>query len=129
LEMSLSIPRGLAERVVADPTGEPLLVVAKMLGMSREALQRVLLFINPAIGQSVQQVYELTNLYDGFSADAAAGLVESGRGTTRRPRPAHQSVYWDDERGSARAASTASRYPAGKQAAPIATRLKNSGGR
>jgi hypothetical protein len=38
-------------------------------------LERILLFVNPRIGQSVQRVYELATRYDEISTQAALHLV------------------------------------------------------
>jgi hypothetical protein len=38
-------------------------------------LERILLFVNPRIGQSVQRVYELATRYDEISTQAAHHLV------------------------------------------------------
>src|SRR6185437_1968208 len=50
LERALGIRSKLAERVVNDASGEPIVVAAKALGMRAAALQRILLFINPHVG-------------------------------------------------------------------------------
>ena len=54
LERALGISRELAERVARDHSGEPIVVAAKALGMTAAVLQRILLFLNPVIGQSVE---------------------------------------------------------------------------
>ena len=45
------------------------------LGMTAAVLQRVLLFLNPAIGQSVERVYDLARLYDELTPAAAERMV------------------------------------------------------
>ena len=43
--------------------------------MKAAVLQRILLFINPAVGQSIQRVYELADLYDGLSRESAERML------------------------------------------------------
>jgi uncharacterized protein (DUF2336 family) len=99
---ALSLTQEQAERFVGDPSGEPLLVAAKALAMPPVALQRILLFIDPAIGESVQRVFDLASLYERISLDAAHKIIDSVRG--REPVPArkpaaatHRPMYYDDE--------------------------------
>ena len=79
LEQLLAVPRALAERIVNDLSGEPLVVAAKALAMPIDMLQRILLFVNPAVGQSVRRVYDLSALNGEISAGAAALLVACWR--------------------------------------------------
>jgi hypothetical protein len=102
LERAHGFSRQMAERVVRDPSGEPLVVAAKALGMTAAVLQRVLLFLNPAIGESIERVYGLARLFDELTPAAAACMVTIWQGATERPRPAHEPAHWDDERRGAR---------------------------
>jgi hypothetical protein len=126
LESALLLPRGLAGKIAADQSGEPVVVAAKALGMPNAALQRILLLINPAIGRSVARVYELSALYDEISVHAAEAMVDIWRGASRR-RPAHQTALWDDEQRSARAATTTARYHTNRRSDAAAARFRNSG--
>ena len=107
LEQSLGLTREQARRIIADRSGEPLLVAAKALDMPSVVLQRVLLFLDPAIGQSVQRVFDLAALYERLSARATDRLMASLRGVqpARPRRGVHQPVYHDDEAGRGRRAS------------------------
>ena len=78
LEQWLRIAPALAYRIVHDPLGEPLVVAAKVLGVPQDALQRILLFLNPMIGRSVERVYELASLFDEIDIASALALVASG---------------------------------------------------
>jgi hypothetical protein len=127
LQSALSIGPDLARRIATDDSGEPILVAARALGMMQVMLQRVLLFINPAIGQSVQRVYELANLYSEITPQAAHAMTDIWRGTTTKRRGAHQGVYWNDERSGARAAATASHARTTRRSDSLAARFKNSG--
>jgi uncharacterized protein (DUF2336 family) len=75
VELAFGISGRLARRIVADELGEPIVVVAKALQAPRAVVERILLFINPRIGQSVQRVYELATRYDEISSAAALRLV------------------------------------------------------
>jgi hypothetical protein len=75
VELALGISSRLARRIVGDELGEPIVVVAKALRAPRAVLERILLFVNPRIGQSVQRVYELATRYDEISTQAALCLV------------------------------------------------------
>lgn len=98
LEQALGITHALAERIVRDASGEPLVVAAKSLGMPAEVLQRILLMLDPAIGQSIERVYGLARLFEELSPQAAAHMVAIWQTPQGRTRPAHKPVYWDDER-------------------------------
>jgi uncharacterized protein (DUF2336 family) len=119
LEQSLGVTREQARRIVADASGEPLLVAAKTLAMPPVVLQRVLLFLNPAIGESVQRVFDLAALYERLSAQSAAKIVASLRGVeaARPRRGVHQPVYHDDEASRGRRGN-AVRRPGVAEAAP-----------
>jgi hypothetical protein len=122
LERALGVAREKAERIVADPSGEALLVAAKALAMPPVVLQRVLMFIDPAIGESVQRVFDLAALYERISAEAALKIVASLRGDAARPRrPAHRPMYYDDEAARARRGSFARRSGAAEPQAPART--------
>jgi hypothetical protein len=75
IELAFGIASRLARRIVSDEWGEPIVVVAKALRAPRAVLERILLFVNPRIGQSVQRVYELATRYDEISTPAALRLV------------------------------------------------------
>lgn len=90
LERALGIAPTLAEAIVNDRSGEPLLVAAKALAVPIDVLQRILLFVNPSIGHSVRRVYALTALFDEISLSAVLRVVaswrEAGEATPARRR-------------------------------------------
>jgi hypothetical protein len=96
LERTLGIARTLARQVVEDELGEPIVVAAKALELPADVLQRMLLFLNPRIGQSVDRVYELARLYGEISVEAARRLVAIWRGADEsESRPVqHEPVAW-----------------------------------
>lgn len=75
LSRSLRIPREQSRRIASDKSGEPIVVAAKALGVPRELLYRILLFVNNAVGHSVERVHALATLYDEISVHAAQDLV------------------------------------------------------
>lgn len=114
LEGALGIGRALAERVTRDRSGEPLVVAAKALGMKAAVLQRILLFLDPAIGHSIARVYDLADLFDRLSPSAAAQMVASWRRARPPARPQHAPVYTGDGHHDTR-----SRTAPRRQAAPL----------
>jgi uncharacterized protein (DUF2336 family) len=81
LERALGVSRELATRITRDPFGEPLVVAGKALGMSADMLQRVLLCLNPVIGQSVTRVFELSALFEDLNAAAVHRMLTIWRAT------------------------------------------------
>ena len=106
LERALGISRALAERITHDQHGEPIVIAARALGMKAAVLQRVLLFLNPVIGESVERVYDLARLFDELTPAAAERMVEIWREAGQQPRPKHAHQHWDDERRCARLLAT-----------------------
>ena len=102
IERALGIGRGLAERITRDPSGEPIVVAAKTLGMKASVLQRILLFLNPAIGQSVQRVFVLAQLYDELSREAAEHMLAIWRKAAAPSPPTHQTIYDAEQSRNAR---------------------------
>ncbi len=98
LERALGISAQHAHRMVMDEGGEPLLVAAKALGMAPDVVLRILLFLNPVIGQSVTRVFDLAKLYDAMTREAALRLVASLRGASASRRWAsYRPVLAKDE--------------------------------
>jgi len=109
LEHGLGISFADARRIAEDPFGEPLLVAARALDMPADVLLRVLLFLNPVIGESVQAVFDLARFYQRLSAEAAHSIIASLRTEARKPR--HQPLHYDAEAVRRRgAAPTARRF-------------------
>ena len=123
LESALGLTHEQAARIVTDPSGEPLLIAAKALGMPSVTLQRILMFIDPAIGESVQRVFDLASLYERVSADASHKIIASlrGREPVRARRPAHRPMYYDDEATRGRRGSVTRRSAAAEPQAPART--------
>ena len=104
LERALGISRELAYKITRDCSGETIVVAAKVIGLKTDVLQRILLCLNPVIGQSTRQVYELSRLFDEISPASAVYMLDIWRTSTRR-HSIHASVYWNDERGGSRSST------------------------
>lgn len=75
LTQALQIPRPQARRILDDNLGEPLLVAGRALGIARDAIYRILMFVNPVVGHSVERVHALAALYDEITEAAAENMV------------------------------------------------------
>jgi hypothetical protein len=87
-ERLLDLPRGLCERIINDSSGEPIVVAAVAVHMPIAVLQRILLLVNPAVGHSVERVFDLTNLAYDLERAAAIRLLSSWRDQARRDEAA-----------------------------------------
>jgi len=102
---ALMLPASVAKEIVTDPLGEPLACAMKAIGMSAEAFQRVLLFLNPAIGASVIDVYRLARMYDVLDERVALIMLAAWRGSSIvATRAKYKPVLYDGERQRARIA-------------------------
>lgn len=131
LERALGISAALAERITRDHGGEPIVVAAKALGMPAAVVQRVLLFLNPAIGQSVERVHDLARLFGDITPEAAARMLAIWRNTAAQsqsqPKRTYEPVHWDDERRSARSAATSTVRRRVSRSDDLPSRGRNSG--
>ena len=102
---TLILPARVAAQLVNDPGGEPLACAARALNMPSAMFQRVLLFLNPAIGTSVNTVYRLSRLYDRLSERSALIMLAAWRGSTMAmTRAKYRPGLYDDERHRVRSA-------------------------
>ena len=98
---TLILPSRVAAQVVNDPGGEPLACAAKALDMPSPVFQRVLLFLKPEFGSSVNNVYRLSRLYDRLSERSALIMLAAWRGSTMAvTRAKFRPGLYDDERQS-----------------------------
>jgi uncharacterized protein (DUF2336 family) len=119
---ALILPSRIAAQVVNDPGGEPLACAMKALGMPGAVFQRVLMFLNPEFGASVNNVYRLSRFYDHLSERSALIMLAAWRGATVAvTRAKYKPALYDDERQRARAASAQTR-PAVQPGVDIVTR-------
>jgi hypothetical protein len=130
LARALGVNGTTARRMVDDTGGEPLLIAAKALDMSSEVLVRILLFVNPAIGESVSRVFALAQLYLDVPRAAALQVLASLR-SGAPARPTHRPALWDDGADAGRRAGTeAARRglaPAAQPRREAATPLRRQG--
>jgi len=110
---SLRIPRAQARRMVHDHLGEPIVVAAKALEVPRDVLYRILLFVNAAVGHSVERVHALAALYDEITMQAAEGMVAIWQSLQNDERAAtkYQPVTWSETYARRRPAPAAQRSP------------------
>jgi hypothetical protein len=107
LAETLILPWKISTQVVNDLGGEPLACASKALGMPSYVFQRVLLFLKPEIGTSVQTVYRLSRFYDILNERSALIMLAAWRGSTIAvTRARYRSALYDDERNRARQAAT-----------------------
>ncbi len=110
LAFSLQIPRAQARRIGSDALGEPIVVVAKAISMPRDVVYRILLFVNTAVGHSVERVHALAALYDELPIQAAVHLVAIWQALHGHEHAKNPSLVWNDEaRARARTATAAVR--------------------
>jgi hypothetical protein len=102
---ALMLPWSIAEQVVNDTGGEPLACAAKALGMPIQVFERVLLFLDPALGSSVTRVYRLSRLYGVLRERTALIMVAAWRGSTvAATRAKYRPSLYDDEQYRVRSA-------------------------
>ena len=107
---TLILPARVAVQVVNDPTGEPLACAAKALDMPSPVFQRVVMFLNPEFGSSVNNVYRLSRLYDTLSERSALIMLAAWRGATMAvTRAKYKPALYDDERNPARSSPSQTR--------------------
>jgi len=126
---ALILPARVAAQVVTDPGGEPLACAAKALDMPSAVFQRVLLFLKPEFGSSVNNVYRLSRLYDRLSERSALIMLAAWRGSTLAvTRAKYRPTLYDDERQRARSAPAQTRPTVQPGSSIVArTPTKNTG--
>lgn len=125
LQQALGVSRALAQRIVQDATGEPFATAARALAIPTDMFQRILIFLNPQIGQSVERVYDLAELFAALPQDSALHLVAIWREADRADARAglYRPVYWpQDERQPRAGASAEHKSAADSQSASPATK-------
>lgn len=121
-ERALGVSHQQANRMIQDEFGEPIVVAAKAMALPSDVLQRMLLFVNPHVGQSIDRVYELAGLYDEITVDAARRLIALFRDADPAEyRPARYELpAWRNAAENARRAlSEIARRPAALPAAAL----------
>ncbi len=107
---ALILPARITAQVVNDPGGEPLACAVKALDMPSPVFQRVLLFLNPEYGCSVNYVYRVSRQYDHLHERSALIMLAAWRGSTMAvARARYRPGLYDDERQRARQAPAQTR--------------------
>lgn len=98
LQQGLGVSRALSRRIVTDPAGQPFVVAAKALAMPTDVFQRILMSLNPTIGQSVERVFELSDLFLDLPLSSALHLVAIWRAADRLEARSllHRRTHWDE---------------------------------
>jgi hypothetical protein len=122
LQQGLGVSRSLSRRVVTDPLGQPFVVAAKALAMPTDVFQRILMSLNPAIGQSVERVFELSDLFLDLPLPSALHLVAIWRAADRLEAKSllHRRAHWDDAQPAARRSAAQEPRRAGESTGPAA---------
>jgi Uncharacterised protein conserved in bacteria (DUF2336) len=117
LAQALRIPHEQARRIANDELGEPVLVAAKTLALRRDVLYRLLMFVNPAVGHSVERVHTLAGLYDALQTRAAEAMLAIWQAlpAAERPRFGYRPQAQDESRPRLRAGTATQRAPATPQ--------------
>src|SRR5437588_653686 len=101
---------------------------ARALDMPSAAFQRVLMFLNPEFGSSVNNVYRLSRLYDRLTERSALVMLAAWRGSTMAvTRAKYRPALYEDERNRVRAATPQTR-PALQPGSAPGVRAKSSSG-
>jgi uncharacterized protein (DUF2336 family) len=124
LARALAISSDHAQRLCADPLGEPLVIAAKALGMPADVMQRILLCLNPIIAQSVQRVLELADLFEELKAEDALRVVAAWRINGERSQATNHQPQYSSEDRSPRTDSAAQRGSGGIEAQHQNAKLK-----
>ncbi len=115
-----ALPRDVARNVVADGGGELLAIACRAARLPRMLTQRILMFVNPLVGHSVERHYAALDLFTDIDPLIADAIVATWRGESRAPK--HVPLA-DDAPGVRRAAHV---HAAGaERLVPAETAAKN----
>jgi hypothetical protein len=112
LAQALRISHEQARRIANDELGEPVLIAGKALTLRRDVLYRILMFVNAAVGHSVQRVHALAALYDTLhitAAEAMLAIWQALPAAAERVRFGQRALLQEEERPRARGGLTAQR--------------------
>jgi hypothetical protein len=98
MQQALGVSRALSRRIMTDAQGEPFVVSAKAMAMPTDVFQRILMSLNPTIGQSVERVFELSDLFLELPLPSALHLVAIWRAADRieAKNVLHRRAHWDE---------------------------------
>jgi hypothetical protein len=116
---ALILPSPIAARVTSDPGGEPLACAMKALSTPSPIFQRILLFLNPEFGTSVQKVFRIARMYERLTERSALVMISAWRGSSMAlARAKYRPALYDDDRQRARVAPGERRPAAQPGSAP-----------
>jgi len=90
---ALGISSEVATQLLSDPSGEPLVLMARAAGLSEADGRTVLLLANKQIGESVDAFLRLADLYASLEAPTAEAFIEAWRPTAPHSQAKHIPVY------------------------------------
>jgi uncharacterized protein (DUF2336 family) len=90
---ALGISSEVATQLLSDPSGEPLVLMARAAGLSEADGRTVLLLANKQIGESVDAFLRLADLYASLEASTAEAFIEAWRPTASHRQAKHSPVY------------------------------------
>jgi uncharacterized protein (DUF2336 family) len=87
LHEATGMARDVATRIVRDPSGEPLAVICRALDVPFTVASRILLFLNPSVGGSAQQVFGMASRYMDMTPANARRLAGAWCGLGQGLKP------------------------------------------
>lgn len=103
---SLGITSDTAAKLMADPSGEPLVLMVRATGLSDADGRTVLLLANKQIAESVDAFFRLADLYASLEPATAEAFVEAWRPSQPKRPPTRMPVY---SQGAERSSPTVAR--------------------
>lgn len=100
---ALGIGTDIAARLLDDPSGEPLVLMAKAAGLNGADGRTVLLLANKEIGESVDKFFRLADLYASLEPTTADAFMDAWRTSPAPTRATHVPVFAENADRIARA--------------------------
>jgi hypothetical protein len=111
----LSLDLDLVARMVDDPSGEPLVLLVKAIGLSDAEARQVLLLANPAIGVAVQTFFRLVDLHAAMEPQVAEAMVGAWRENEGEPAQKPHVPQFSEAEGVRRPAARTRRRPSQRE--------------
>jgi hypothetical protein len=106
LSDGLDLSPAFVTRCLDDRSGEPMVLLARAMGLNQPDGKDLLLLVNPVIGHSVPDFIRLADLHDAMEPEVAESIIAGWRGESVG-KPEHVSVL-SNAAGARRAAATES---------------------
>jgi hypothetical protein len=107
----LSLDLDLVARMIDDPSGEPLVLLVKAIGLSDAEARQVLLLANPAIGIAVQTFFRLVDLHAAMEPRVAEAMIGTWRENGGVPVQKSHVPQFSEAEGVRRPAARTRRRP------------------